>query len=308
MAGLTDRQRELRRGRITGSRAAACLGLSRYQTPGDAFCSIVYDTESAGSDAMDAGELLEATVLQFGSNRLGCGYDRRNLFRVSDEFDFLAATLDATLPSRPDEIMQAKTSGVTHYLDRESLAEWGAEGTDEIPQEYVIQCQHELYVAGARINWVPVLIGGAGFRLYRVERNEQLIEVMLNGLVDFYRQHVEPRIMPTDGPPCLETLKALGRQPGKTVPLDYGLVAAWLEAKTARLAAKEIEDAAQRAMLAPLGDAEAGECPEGRLLYIEESAGKRLEMGKLKAEQPDVYAKYAVQTVRRVPRFKVNKP
>lgn len=306
---LTERLKELRRGRITASRAAGALGFSRYQSKGDVFCQVLYDVETPGSAATEAGDLFEPMLRGYAAKQLGCPveFDEDQAFRKDQEHDFLSATLDGWVAGRPGEIVQCKTFATTHIPTREELAEWGPEGTDQIPQEYVLQCQHELYVARAQINWVPVYIGCSGFRMYRIERNEALIGRMVNNLCDFYRNHIEPRIPPPDSLPCLEILRALPRQPNKVVPIAYDLVEAWQTSRAARLEAEKSEESNLQALLSALGDAEAGDCPQGQFRYMAESAGRRLDTERIKAEQSAIYDQYAIHGTRRVPRFKVNK-
>jgi len=73
------------------------------------------------------------------------------------------------------EIVEAKTSG------QYRASEWGEEMTDEIPEDYILQCQHNMYVTGegVRLAWVPVLIGGNNRRCYKVERNDKLISNLI---------------------------------------------------------------------------------------------------------------------------------
>ena len=262
---LTSRDKEIRRGRITASRAPAILGLSRYRSPADAYYEIVNELEIEPTSAMELGNRAEPMLLAYAQDRLGSRVDRRGLGRVDDELPWLSATLDGWLPDRPGEIVQAKTAGVSHYLDRDSLSEWGEDLTGDVPQEYIVQCQVELRVDGAAIDWMPALIGGVGLRLYRIERNERLIAAIVAALSRFYEKHILKRVPPEDSLPCEEILRQLPRVPGKVVSLPASLKAAYDEARAAVRTAQERLDQAATMVKAALGDAEGGKFEDGSL-------------------------------------------
>ncbi|HCU25985.1 MAG TPA: hypothetical protein DF383_13285 [Deltaproteobacteria bacterium] len=126
-------------------------------------------------------------------------------------------------------------------------------------------------VVGAEIKlvWVPVLLGGIGFRMYRVDRNEDLIQSLQHLEEQFWKEHVQKKV-PPDSLPSLEVMKRLRRIPKKTIPIEDTLIQEWLEAKASASAAAKLKEESERKVLAALGDAEAAECGLGTLTYFEQ--------------------------------------
>jgi predicted phage-related endonuclease len=80
--------------------------------------------------------------------------------------------------ANPVRLLESKTSSA--YRSQE----WGDEDTDEVPEEYVIQCQHNAGVFKAAHKLaLPVdlmaLIGGQKFRVYNIAYRESLDEKLL---------------------------------------------------------------------------------------------------------------------------------
>jgi predicted phage-related endonuclease len=120
---------------------------------------------------------------------------------------------------------------------------------------------------------VPALLAGRGFCLFVVPYNEPLADAISEAELDFWTSYVVPKIPPPDDyAPSIESLKRMKRQPGKVVPLEYAYVTRWQDASEQRKAAEKAEKEAMAAMLAKLGDAEAGECEGmGTLTYLEQT-------------------------------------
>ena len=80
--------------------------------------------------------------------------------------------------------------------------EWGDEGTDEIPDAYVIQVQHQMEVLNIDICDVAVLLSGYNFRVYTVFRNDALAQKLIEQCGSFWNDNVLPiSPPPVDGSP-----------------------------------------------------------------------------------------------------------
>src|SRR5262245_21334122 len=64
----------------------------------------------------------------------------------------------------PDGIADA--SRVLQVKTARTSDGWGDPGSGEIPQDYILQTQHEMFVTGLPVADVAVLIGGQDFRIY----------------------------------------------------------------------------------------------------------------------------------------------
>lgn len=272
---ITEKQRQNRRKYLGSSDAPAVAGVSPWRNPADVYWDKIKSPSENESEphneAITVGNLCEGAVLDWFCRETGKKI-LRNQRRVHEN-GIMAASFDALVVGE-NEAVEAKTTGITSPLNRD---EWGEVGTDEVPNYILAQVQHQMAVLPEiKIIWVPVLMGGVGFRMYRVERSDELIETLEKIEVKFWTEYVEKRLPPPDDLPTIETIKKIDRAPNKTVRIADDMISAWLNAKSARSAAEKVEEEAKRTLLAALGDAEAGECSFGKLTYFQQSMKERV--------------------------------
>lgn len=260
---LTESELERRRKFITATDAAKLLGVSPFGNAADVYWSKVSRSISESTAATTAGNLLEPVVLAWAQERLGVVL--AGDWRVHEN-GINAASLDGITAS--GEPVEAKTSGIT---GPGNPSEWGAEGTDEIPAQYVVQVQAQMLVTGAPRAFVPALLGNRGFVLYVVHANQKLQEIIAEISLKFWSSHVQTQTAPTDLIPRLDTVRALIRTPGAKATLPDELAQRYLEACEAKSAASKQCDLAQAALLAALGDAEIGEWSGGSFVFREQT-------------------------------------
>ena len=171
----------------------------------------------------------------------------------------------AMLDGKP-VLVQAKTSNIDGFAPERD--EFGEDGSDEVPKRVILQEAHELVCAGIefRIVLVPVLIGGVGFRIYRLHRNDELCAAVEERSKQWWTDYVETKTPPPGTPP-LSVLKFLKRMEGKSVNLSDQLILDWLAVREERLRKEKEEKIREAEMLAALGDAEIGLCSFGQLTY-----------------------------------------
>lgn len=160
--------------RLTGigaSEAAAVCGLSSYETPLHVYARKVGElAETEDTDAMWWGRKIEPLILERWMERPGRKMPYRYpcpMFR-RDGFEFQTATPDAILYGGEGVEIKSTTW--------RRAGELGAEGTDEAPAEWVLQCQQAMAVCGLGAMYLVVLIDKDRIWEGRVERNEALIE------------------------------------------------------------------------------------------------------------------------------------
>ena len=295
---ITEHARQRRRNYVGSSDAAAILGRDPYgRTRQDIYYEKTAElAENGTTAAMDTGNRLESPLLDFASERIGLPI-RKNQFRVADN-GIQASNLDAIVIGA-NEGVEGK---VTSIID-----DWGDDGTDAVNTYTALQCQHHMAVSGFDAIWVPLLYVHfrVEWRLYKVPRSQEIIDILTEHELKFWKEHVEPRIPPSLEPPSMGILKRLIREPASTIDLDDEALVAWEAREVQRKALKVEEDAYEQAtarVLNLLGNNEVGKCPDGRLLcYIEENAGERLiDSKQAKALHPDLFQ----PSTRRVLRLK----
>lgn len=168
----------LRRSGIGATDAAAVLGRGKYGSPWTKYQEMTGLTvPKMASEAMEWGILLQPLVARKWAKETGirvraCGwtYWHPAIERVFSHYDY----------DTPDGILEVKTAGMLR------ADEWGEEDSDQIPEEYLLQAQHELMCRPGRVVChIAVLIGGQKFRKYQVPRDPELICLMEDGYRNF---------------------------------------------------------------------------------------------------------------------------
>lgn len=160
---------------IGASEAAAVCGLSSYETPLHVYARKVGElAEKDDTDAMWWGRKIEPLILERwlqkreeAGHHSVCSYPCPMYRR--DGFAFQTATPDAMFGAIAEGVEIKSTTW-------RRASELGAEGTDEAPAEWVLQCQQAMAVCDLDAMYLVVLIDKDRIWEGRVERNEALIE------------------------------------------------------------------------------------------------------------------------------------
>ena len=165
---------------------------------------------------------------------------------------------------------------------------------DEIPAEYILQCQHYMAVTGYKAWWIAILIGGNKFMHKLIERDEEIIQMLIEQEGIFWRQYVVPKVMPpADGSEaCTKALsKMYPHSNGQTMALD----AESKELLERRAKLKERADLTKQQLeqidntiKAKLGETEIGEAGRYRVTWKTITSSKP-DTKALKEQYPDVY-------------------
>lgn len=289
----------LRQSGIGGSDAAAVLGLNKWRSPLDVWSDKVTAVQdSEAGEAAYWGMVLEDVVAKEFAARTGLSVRRRNFMLRSIANPYMLANIDREIVGEAVGL-ECKTASAYR---RE---EWSGE---EIPVEYIVQCQHYMAVTGYAAWWIAVLIGGNTFVYKRIERDEEIIAMLLEQEGRFWRDYVVPKVMPpADGSEACT--KALGElypySNGASVDLDSE--SETLLTKRQRLKErlealdKEI-NAIDNTIKAKLGEAESGRA-KGFLVKWPSVTANRVDSKLLKSDYPDVYQACLKESVSR--RFSV---
>ena len=175
--------------------------------------------------------------------------------------------------------------------------EW--EGT--IPDEYALQLQHYMAVTGYKGAYIAVLIGGNTFRWKFVERDEELISMLIE-LESAFWSHVQDCIPPQlDGSEA--SAKFLSVRFPNSVPKSQimlpdaaaDLLAQYDEACEQLEAITEQKQRADNLLKEMLGENEIGTAGD-RVITWKSISQERLDSKTLKAEHPVLCKKYTNKT------------
>lgn len=280
---------QARRSGIGGSDIAAILGLSKWRTPLEVYQSKRGEApDQPDNDAMRWGRYLEPAVRQAYAD--ATGYEVRvptDMLR-HPRHEFAVANIDGFVEDRTGRIFEAKTA--------RSGDGWGEPGSDQIPQPYLLQVQWYMEVTALPVADVATLIGGSDFRIYTVEADRELQQMLLDAAAEFWS-----RVLRGDPPEPVTVADAVARwgraSRADLVMADEDALLAIKTLHTAResiKAAEAIEESARAVVLRALGEADTLVDAAGKTLCTwKASAGaKRFDAAAFKAAQPDLYEQF----------------
>lgn len=178
-----------RRTGIGGSDVATILGLNKYSTPYQLWLDKTGQIEVDDSDVSEAahfGNILEEVVASEFTERTGKKVRISNKMYSHKDHPYLTANIDRDVVGE-NAILECKTASV--YLSDK----W--EG-DEIPEQYICQVQHYMNVLNRDYAYIAVLIGGQKFVWKKIERDQELIDLIQKRLVEFWEVNVLQNIAP----------------------------------------------------------------------------------------------------------------
>jgi predicted phage-related endonuclease len=119
---------------------------------------------------------------------------------------------------RTDRLLEAKTANAFAAFNAE---EWGPAGTDAVPAAYLVQVATYRILTGCRYADLAVLFGNQELRVYHLERDVELEEMILARASEWWANHVLADVAPA--PVCDSDLRLLYPRsaPLKAVEADY---------------------------------------------------------------------------------------
>lgn len=202
----------LRKHGIGGSDAAKVLGVSKYGSQLTAYMEkkgmYTPKVSEATEEAARWGTIMEPVLRDEFRKRINeeraeqglppVRVEERHFLYAHEQFDFMRTNLDGVVLDHENGsgILEIKTA--SEYLKEE----W--EGED-IPNQYMIQVQHNIKVVEADFAYVVALIGGNKYKHYYIERDDELISHIVQGEHYFWNNHFLANIPPTASDSDAET-------------------------------------------------------------------------------------------------------
>ncbi|MCD2257399.1 YqaJ viral recombinase family protein [Lactobacillus sp. CC-MHH1034] len=292
-----------RRNGIGGSDVSAILGLNKYRSPFEVWLDktgqIPIDTRET-SDAIHFGNVFEEIVAQEFAHRTDKKVFRQNKTFIHPEYPMLRANIDRDIAHEPG-FLECKTANA--FLAKN----W--EG-DEIPEAYLLQVQHYMNVLNRPYCYIAALIGGQKFVYKRIERDQELINLITDKLVDWWRTYIEGnKRPPIDGSPAatnfLNTYLA-DKSDGDVIELkseDFELLEQRQKLKQTQAIIKKELDSIDNNLKLEMEHSDVGLLSGYKVFYkAQERAGVDTKL--LKKDYPDIYEKVTKTTHYRSLRIK----
>lgn len=279
---------------IGGSDASIVCGINRYKSPVELWMEKTNQLpyQEAG-EAAYWGTQLENLVRNEFTKRTGIKVRQTNQLLQSETHPFMLANLDGecTHPTYGKCVFEAKTASAY------KTSEWD----DAIPDAYILQVQHYMAVTGYKGTYIAVLIGGNTFRWKFIERDEEMISMLIQLEKDFW-QYVQ-ELIPPDLDGSEASAKFLSERFQKSLPKSKitlpDTAVALIEQYEAAAATihqyTEQKQEAENKLKEMLGEHEIGTAGD-RMITWKSMTQERLDSKTLKAEHPVLYKKYANQT------------
>lgn len=267
VAGMTRGQwlAERRKG-VSASDVAGILGLSKWDTPLSVYLDKRGLLEEKSAAHLEWGHRLEPVIAEAYLDRVGlCPHHLEpSALCVHPKEPWLLATPDRFVlgaDGRVERLLELKTAGQDDG--------WGEEGTDQVPDYYLTQVQHQMHVTGVPVTDLAVLIRGSDFRVYTVAYSPELYAAVLPILRTFWRmvENGEPPAPDYSHPDTPKLLDLLHRPAaGVRVSLGDDVLALARDYVALRARAGEADresDRVRAALTAAMGEASAADLPDG---------------------------------------------
>jgi len=191
---------------LGGSDASVVCSVNRWKSPIELWMEKTgqFPPQEAGEPAY-WGNRLESLVREEFTMRTGIEVTPVKQILQSEEHPFMLANLDGKCqhPEYGEVIFEAKTSSTYRS------GEWE---DDAIPDEYILQIQHYMSVTGYKGAYIAVLIGGNTFKWQFVERDDELIDMLIQLEREFWE------CIESNTPPALDGSDASAKFLGQYFP------------------------------------------------------------------------------------------
>lgn len=294
----TDRETwlELRRSGVGGSDIGAIAGFNRYTTPYRVWLEKTGQAPEVRDPELDRkayiGSRAEAFIASLFAEETGLGVHRIGMLRRRD-LPWMLVNLDRQVTGCPDGPCILEIKNRSQYR----ASEWDA----GVPDDTECQAHWGIGVTDYSHGHAAVLIGGNEFRHYRIERDEDI----LNGLIaigskfwDMVTTRTAPPIGPTQADAELLAALFADAVPDLEVAVDAGEAQRWMAQRAAAKDAIDLAEAqateAENRLKLMLGNGTVA-LVDGKPAYTWKPVpARRVDAKRLKVEQPDIYARYAV--------------
>ena len=282
---------EYRKQGIGGSDASVVCAINRYKSPVELWMEKTNQLQAQeAGEAAYWGTQLEPFVRAEFSKRTGIFVTEVHELLQSEEYPFMLANLDGVceVPDVGTCIFEAKTASAY------KAGEW----EDTIPDEYMLQVQHYMAVTGYAGTYIAVLIGGNTFKWKFVERDEELISMLVELETAFWNHVQDCTPPPLDGSNA--SAKFLAERFHDSIPKSHitlpdtaaDLLAQYDEACEQLEIITEQKQQAENLLKEMMGENEVGTAGN-RIVTWKSVSQERLDSKTLKVEHPALYKKYA---------------
>lgn len=278
---------------ISGSEVAAILGVSKWKSPIAVYMEKTSDIveETPDNDFMLFGRLLEGVIAdEFKRRNPEYKVKKINAILQDTTYDWIIGDIDRLIVNEKGE------EGV---LEIKTVSEYGKSAweDEEVPPYYLAQLQWYLYLTDCSYGYFAALIGGNKYIQKYVERDDELIEYMIEIAKIFWKRVKEHNPPPVDGSESsVELLKQMYPESTENqVMLDYGtseLIKRRTEIKEIIKEYEEELNTIENTIKQKLGKNDTGIIDNYKVTW-KSVTSSRVDSKLLKGKYPEIYKEVA---------------
>lgn len=175
---------------LGGSDMAAIMGLNPWKTPYQVWLEKTGRVKSTEeTEKMTIGKEIEDFVASQYTRITGRKTRRVNKFKTSDLYPFIGGSVDRIFQDEEHGLGILEMKNVSSESFRNTFA-------GGVPDYYFIQVQTYMLVFKAQIAELFVFVGGERFEVFRIARNEQVIDAIVKSAKNFWEFHIKEDIAP----------------------------------------------------------------------------------------------------------------
>lgn len=276
---------------IGGSDVATICGLNKYKSALELWMEkLGYKEYDEVGEAAYWGTTLEHIVRKEFMKRSGLQVDTINLMLKHPEHEFMLANIDGIVTDHEGRkcIFEAKTASA-YKLDQ-----WK---DDEIPESYMLQIQHYMAVTGYERTYIAVLIGGNTFKYTVVDKDEELISMIMQIEKQFWdcvTSDIAPEVDGSES--CTNMLNNLyaSSKKGNSIILPdeaQTIIEEYNKNKEQESYYTEKKNECVNKLKSLIEENEVAKINNSTITW-KSSTSERIDTKKLKGEQPEIYNKY----------------
>ena len=178
---------KLRKHGIGGSDAGAVCGLNPYVSAMDVYADKTSENISVyDNEAMKQGRDLEQYVANRFSEAAELKVRKSNAMYVNEKYPFMIADVDRLIV------------GGNAGLECKTASPYSADKWKDgnIPAHYLAQCYHYMAVLNTSAWYIAVVIYGKDFKFFKIDRDEDIINDLIQIEKEFWENNVLKRQMP----------------------------------------------------------------------------------------------------------------
>lgn len=279
---------------IGGSMAPTIIGVNPFASAVDAYCHLTDPSsrpDLSGNQAVEWGNRLEDVIAEAAGDRLGLKLRRSSATHRHDEHHYMLAHVD--------RLVVGEKAGLEIKARSAYMADkYGEEGSDQVFDSDMVQCQHYMSVLKMDRWYLAVLLGGQDLRTFVIPRDEELVGYIVDRESNFWKA-VQSRIPPT--PESLHDLTVLyARDTGDSIQADSKIESAvhdLADIKTSLKRLGESKDGCELIIKQRMeGSALLTDASGAPLATWKTSTSKRIDVTRLRKENPAVAAEYTKES------------